>query len=53
MRCFGTGFEEDQAVLPGESLSFFRAHLPTGVLVTFVTNQHDCSVGIAILPNFF
>ena len=53
MGCFSAGLKENKAMLPGESFSLLSTHLPTGVLIALVANKHNCSVGIAILSNFF
>ena len=50
--CFGTGFQEDQAILLGESLSLLSADLSSVVEISFVSNKHDHDVGVSILSNF-
>lgn len=49
----GTSFHENQPVLFGKSLTFFRADLSAGIEITFIANKHDDHIGVAVLSDFF
>ena len=48
-----TSFQKYQAIFTSESLSLLRSDLAAGILVGFVTDEHDSSVRVAVLAHLF
>jgi len=46
----GGGLHEDEPVLPGERLPLLPLYVPSSLQVTFVSNEHDDHVAVAVLP---
>lgn len=53
MRSLGTCLQENKSIFSRKPLSILSTNLTSRILVRFVTNEHDCSVGITILSDFF